>query len=116
LGCWARNYWFTNNATKNGDTTLAYYPLYTTGSIVSANQWTHLLFNYNSLVGRIYRNGELLSEYNAGYTPIDYSNPSSLNIPLWYWSNSNFTIDRFRIFNKALTPDETLILKPVSYD
>jgi len=78
------------------------------------NKWLHIAATYNRYENkiRLYADGELKKE-EGGITgsPIATAN-NNLNISSFagqYFFNG--TIDSIRIFNKALTPDETVILR-----
>ncbi len=83
---------------------------------IGFNEWQHMLANFNSTHVSFYKNG-------IGFNPVSRTIPIPTNNKPVYIGNSedldrtfDGIIDSVRIYNKALTPDETIILKPVTYD
>ncbi len=71
----------------------------------NVNEWQHVALWTNGVIGRVYRNGKLLSDnLSVGTTYTDplfiSSNPSTGGILF------NGTLDEFVIFNRSLTDDE----------
>lgn len=79
------------------------------------NIWYHILGMYDGSTVELYLNGN--QQVPAPLTGKVLDSDDILYMSYTWWQQTfNGTIDNVRIYNKALTPDETIILKPVSYD
>jgi hypothetical protein len=97
---------------------------YCTGTepFLQTNSWHHISAVVNDAHVSFYLDGMLI--YNNIITEYPTTNTYNLFIGRQSapWLSGNYgdffngTIDSVRVYNKALTPDETIILKPVSYD
>lgn len=79
-----------------------------------ADVWYHIVGSYNRTIMMLYINGNLDNNI-AGPPSINLEN-ANLTVSCSYESDEpaqflNATIDSVRIYNKTLTPDETVILK-----
>ncbi len=86
----------------------------------SYNSWTHFALSYDTNSGNwiIYRNG-LAVGYGTYNNIMSMTNPFCVGANCWFMGsqdNFNGTIDSVRIFNQSLNPDQTISLRPVSYD
>ncbi len=82
---------------------------------ISINKWYHIAGTWNGTHEQIYINGQskgvtgLIGTMSATNNDVLIgNNPTNIR-------QFNGTIDSVRIYNKTLTPDETVILKPVKY-
>ena len=82
---------------------------------INFNKWQHVLATFNGTHVSFYKN-------NIGFNPISRATPIPTNDKPVYIGNSegldrtfDGIIDSVRIFNESLTPDETIVLKPVKY-
>ncbi|NIO44637.1 MAG: hypothetical protein GTN36_03745 [Candidatus Aenigmarchaeota archaeon] len=87
--------------------------------ILSTNQWYHVAMSWNGNLAKIFVNGNKTGEttFAGPLTPNDYrlvvgarndgGTPPTLNT----YRQFNGTIDNLRIYNKALTPAETINFK-----
>ena len=80
----------------------------TTSSIIEPNTWNHIVVTYDSQIGKIYINGELVRERDYG-SPLDCSTNSS---PVRIGGNGdtsrplNGLLPVTKIYNRALTASE----------
>jgi hypothetical protein len=87
-------------------------------SNIVINNWYHVMFSYDMGSGKVvfYKDGVYLSESYVGVAH-DTSEPVRIGAQ----GGGSFDpfdgmIDEFRIYNQAITPDEIISLRPVSYD
>jgi len=87
-------------------------------SNIVINRWYHVMFSYDIVSGKVvfYKDGVPLSETYVGVAR-DTSEPVRIGAQ----GGGSFDpfdgmIDSVRVYNQALTPDQTISLRPVSYD
>jgi len=83
---------------------------------VADGQWHHLAMTYNGSIINLYMDGKLNTSTTLNGNILPFTSNVIIGDRETDHMYFNGTIDSVRIYNKALTPDETIKLKPVKYD
>jgi hypothetical protein len=90
------------------------YPTYGNKNDWNTDQWYHIVGSYDKDIGinnmKIYFNGQLDNQVTQNMGTIPTAS-ADLTIGAYPWEGFEGIVDSVRIYNKALTPDETVILK-----
>jgi hypothetical protein len=81
---------------------------------LTKNTWYHILCAWNGTKTSIYENGKYVNSGDTIGIPRSFMDHVAIGQydPNVYF---NGTIDEVRIFDRALTPDETILLRPADY-